>query len=446
MIGKDNALEILKKVVALSDGDETDALLTAKQSALTRFANSIIHQNVSTTESSISVRVAKGKRIGVASTDRLHDEESLENLVKKASRIADFQEENPNYMGMPGPASYEEVESFCAATASFTPLQRADGVKVLVDTCKKHDIDASGSFKTESHELAIANSKGVAAYFPSTSAELTTVVMRDGSSGYASANSNHVAEIDVKGLADEAVNVCLRNREHVEIEPGKYDVVLNHYAAADLISIMCVLEFGALSMQEGRSFMAEKKGQKMFSELLTVWDDGCDPSGLPLPFDFEGVPKQKVVLIENGVAKNVVYDTATAGKDGRKSTGHGLPPGNTWGPIPVNMFMKPGSDSLNGLISKVQNGLYVTRFHYINPYLDIKKAVFTGMTRDGTFLIKDGKIAKAVKNLRFTMSMVDAFSRLDGLTSDTKVVGGWVGMSVPGVLIRSFNFSGTTQF
>ncbi|RLC47596.1 MAG: TldD/PmbA family protein [Candidatus Coatesbacteria bacterium] len=446
MIGKERAFEILEKVVGMSDGDETDVMLTSRQRALTRFANSIIHQNVSTLTSDISIRVVKGKRVGVASTDRIHDDESLRNLVKTASTIAEFQQENPNYMGLPGPAPYQEVDAFCEATAAYSPSQRAEAVKTIVDICTKASIIASGSFKTESGEIAIANSKGVAAYFPSTGAEVTTVVMKDGQSGYASASANHVAEIDVRRMAEEAADTCLRNVNQVEIEPGKYDVVLHPYAVGNLISILCALEFGALAKQEGRSFMSEKMGQKMFSDSLTVWDDGLDPSGMPLPFDFEGVPKQKVVLIENGVAKNVVYDTATARREGRESTGHALPPGNTFGPVPINVFMKPGTESLDGLVSKVSRGLYVTRFHYINPFIDLKNAVFTGMTRDGTFLIEDGKMTRAVKNLRFTMSMIDAFNSLDGLTKETVFTGDWAGVRVPGVLIRGFNFSGKTQF
>ena len=446
MNGKEKSLEILQEVISLSDGDETDAMLTSRQSSLTRFANSIIHQNVSQSSSDINIRIVKGKRIGVASTDRLHDEDSLKNLVKTASMIADFQEENPSYRGMPDPAPIHDVNAFCEATAAYSPSQRADAVKTLVDICAKDSIIASGSLKTEAGELAVANSNGVAAYFPHTVAELSTVVMKGDQCGYAAVSSNHVADIDIRAIAEEAADVCRRNVNQCAVEAGKYDVVLHPYAVADLIAMMCALEFGALSMQEGRSFMSEKMGQKLFSDSLTVWDDGLDASGMPLPFDFEGVPKQKIVLIEDGVAKNVAYDTATARKEGKESTGHALPAGNTWGPVPINMFMKPGSDTLDGLVSKIKNGLYVTRFHYINPFLDMKKAVFTGMTRDGTFMIEDGKITKAVKNLRFTMSMIEAFNSLDGLTQETMFVGGWFGMRVPGALIRGFNFSGKTQF
>ncbi|MBN1593630.1 MAG: TldD/PmbA family protein [Candidatus Coatesbacteria bacterium] len=446
MIGKERALEILQKVIAMSDGDETDAMLSTKQSSLTRFANSTIHQNVSQTASDINIRIVKGKRIGVASTDRINDEESLKKLVKKASTIADFQEENPNYLGMPDPSPVKEIDSFCQATAAYSPSQRAEAVRTLVKVCDKDSIIASGSFKTESNEIAIANSKGIAAYHPTTSAEITTVVMKGEQCGYAAASSNHVSDINIQAIAEEATDLCRRNVNQIEVEPGKYDVVLHPYAVADLISITCALEFGALAMQEGRSFMSEKMGQKVFSDSLTVWDDGLDVSGMPMPFDFEGYPKQKVVLIENGVAKNVVYDTATARKAGKPLTGHALPPGSTWGPIPINVFMKPGSETLDSLTSKIKKGLYVTRFHYINPFLDIKRAVFTGMTRDGTFLIEDGKMTKAVKNLRFTMSMIDAFSHLDGLTQQSMFVGGWFGVRVPGALIRGFNFSGKTQF
>jgi len=180
MIGKERALEILGRVISKSDGDETDALLLAKNSALTRFSNSVIHQNVSTTETTISVRVVKGKRIGVASTDRLQEEESLSELVKRASEIADLQRENPNFFGLPRPNGHQQVDAFCEATAEYSPAQRAEAVKTVVEVCKKDKISASGSFSTSSEEIAIVNSHGVAAYFPSTSAQIVTVVMRNG--------------------------------------------------------------------------------------------------------------------------------------------------------------------------------------------------------------------------------------------------------------------------
>jgi len=209
------------------------------------------------------------------------------------------------------------------------------------------------------------------------------------------------------------------------------------------------LGLGALSVQEGRSFMSGRFGEKITGENITIWDDGHDPRGLALPFDFEGVPKRRVMLIENGVAKGVVYDSFTAGREkGQASTGHSQPAPNTMGPIPVNLFMAPGQATKEEMLASTERGIWVTRFHYTNPVHPVK-TVLTGMTRDGTFLIEDGHITRPLKNLRFTQSILDAFGQADMLGSELALVkSGWGNLAVcaPAAKIRGFEFTGTTEF
>jgi predicted Zn-dependent protease len=207
------------------------------------------------------------------------------------------------------------------------------------------------------------------------------------------------------------------------------------------------LGFGALAVQEGRSFMGRRFGEQITGDNITIWDDGHDARGLMLPFDFEGVPKQRVTFVENGVARGVAYDSFTAGREeGKTSTGHSLPAPNAFGPMPVNLFMGPGKASKEQMLASTDRGIWVTRFHYTNPVHPLR-TVLTGMTRDGTFLIEDGQIARPLQNLRFTQSILEAFSRAEMLGSELKLVkAGWGAACVPAAKILDFGFTGTTEF
>ena len=192
--------------------------------------------------------------------------------------------------------------------------------------------------------------------------------------------------------------------------------------------------------------MAGKFGKRIVGKNISIWDDGFDSRGLPMPFDFEGVPKQRVDIIQSGVAKEVVYDSHTANREGKHSTGHALPAPNTFGPIPLNLFMAPGDSSKEEMLSSTSHGLWVTRFHYVNVVHPLK-AVLTGMTRDGTFWIENGEIAYPVKNLRFTQGILEALSRVEQISKRLTLQKTWFGGTVaPALKIESFNFTGATEF
>jgi predicted Zn-dependent protease len=230
------------------------------------------------------------------------------------------------------------------------------------------------------------------------------------------------------------------------LKAGEYTVILEDHAVATLLTYLSYLGFGALPMQEKRSFMAGQLGKKITGSNVSIWDDGLDASGLPVPFDFEGMPKRRVNLITNGVAEAVVYDTYTASREGKESTGHALPAPNTYGPLPGNLFMQSGEHSKAEMLASVDRGLWVTRFHYVNPVHPLK-TVLTGMTRDGTFLIEDGAIAGGVKNLRFTQNVLEAFARVRMISLDSRLGRSFFGgIRVPSVLIDGFAFTGVTEF
>jgi len=436
--------ELIKSILNYSCADQTEVLYSGGDTALTRFANNYIHQNVAERDASVSIRVVIGKRIGTASTNKL-EEASVKLAVDKAIEIAQTQPENPQFVSLPEASSYTNINTYVPSTAEFTPIQRAQAVKIIVDEAQKKGVIASGAYSTSSNDLLIANSLGLWAEQKQTLAELNLVVTGDnGASGYANVITRDVADIDPLALVQEALEKCLKSIDPISIEPGDYAVILEPYAVGTLLSFLGYIGFGALSVQEDRSFMCGKMGQKITGDNITIWDDALDLSGLPTPFDYEGVPKEKVMLIENGIAKGVVYDSYTAVVEGKKSTGHGLPAPNSFGPVPLNMLMKEGNSSIDEMIAKTQKGVYVTRFHYTNV-VEPMTTTITGLTRDGTFLIENGKIKGAVKNLRFTNSILDALSQVSLISKETKLVEGFGGSRVPAIKVESFTFSGTTD-
>lgn len=447
MLGEEELREITAKVLSLSQADQTEVLVFSDDSQLTRFANSYIHQNVAERNIHVRVRAVVGKRIGVASTNDL-SEESLKKVAETALEMASLQLENPDFVSLPEPTPIPEVRAFSEATAGFTPEARAQAVGGICRRAVENDLVASGAFSTSVQEIAVANSLGVFAYFPTTLADLSTVIMSDDSSGYGASVAWNVEQIDAEAVGAEAVDKALRGHNPREVEPGRYTVILEEYATEDILEMLSYVGLGALAVQEGRSFMCDRFGEQIVGSAISLWDDGLDPTGLPLPFDFEGVTKRRVSLIENGVAMNVVYDSYTAGKEGKASTGHGLPAPNTFGPIPVNMFMAPGQASLEEMITSTEQGILVTRFWYTRP-VHPKLAIITGMTRDGTFLVEKGEVTYPVKNLRFTQSYLDALSSVEMVGRTTKLVHSGFelnGNHVPALKLGDFEFTGVTEF
>jgi len=437
--------DIIKLIMDYSPADQTEVLYSGGNSALTRFANNYIHQNVAESDSSVSIRVVAGKRTGSTSTNKL-DEFSVKRAVDKAVEIARIQPENPKFVSLPTPSIYEKIDTYVSHTAAYTPQDRAKGIAQIIDRAQSKGVIASGAFSTSETELIIANSSGVWAEQKMTLAELNLVVTGEKeASGYANRITRDVAEIDFEAVAFEAIDKCVNSLNPISVEPGDYTVILEPYAVGTLVAFLGYLGFGALAVQEGRSFMCGKSGQKITGENITIWDDGLNRRGMTMPFDFEGVPKKKVMLIENGIAKDLVYDSYSAGIEGKSSTGHGLPAPNSDGPIPLNLFLKEGDSSLAEMIASTRRGIYVTRFHYTNV-LEPISTTLTGLTRDGTFLIEDGKIKAAVKNLRYTNSILKALSDVSLISKETRLVEGFYGGNlVPALKIDNFTFSGTTE-
>ena len=423
---------------------ECEALVMAEDSALTRFANSQIHQNVAETNVTINLRFVVGRRVGVASSGRT-DDEGIRRLAANAAAIARVVEELADWGGLPDPTPIEDVPAgHSDGTAGASPEFRADGVRAVIDAADAAGVTAYGSFSTGTETTAVANSKGVRAAATRTVAQLLTVSMGpNGGTGYAEQAAVDATAIDAAAIGREASEKARATANAVAIDAGDYPVVLEEYAVVDLLDMLGYLGFSALAVQEERSFV--EIGKRIGSDQVSVIDDGRDPAGLPMGFDYEGVAKQRVTLLEAGICRGVVYDAQTAARDGGTSTGHGLPAPNPYGPFPLNQVMAAGTASRDDLVGALDRGLLVTRFHYTNP-VHPKLAIVTGMTRDGTFLVEGGRILGPVKNLRFTQSYLDAMAGTVAVASERKTLKGFLGgVVVPALRLESWSFTGTTE-
>jgi PmbA protein len=456
MYGRDQALELLRTVLALVPADEAEATLLFEDQALTRFANSTIHQNVAQRNTRLAVRAVVDGGVGLAHTNRL-DADGQRWVAEQAAAIARLQPSDPDFPGLPAAGPPREAETYSEATANATPAQRADAVRIIVDAAVRFGFTATGAYSTEVSEVAIVNSAGVAAHAPLTTASLRTVIDANPPqgvgflTGYADALSRDVSQIEPHAVAERAVRKCAHNRDPQPLPPGPYVTVLEEIAVADLLRFLALWGLSAEAVQEGRSFAVDKMDQKVCGANFTLWDDAADSRGLAMPFDWEGIPAQRLSLIEEGILRGLAYDSRSAAKEGRTSTGHapfriaGFGSGR---PAPTHLFVAPGDCPRDDLIAGVERGVLVTRFHYTHCP-DPQKVVATGTTRDGTFLIDGGRIAGALRNLRFTHSVLDAFSNIEALSDAPELHRDWWSSAahyVPALRFRDFQFTGGTEF
>ncbi len=446
MLGQTQTEDLLKRALRFSQAEETQVIITAHDSSLTRFANNVIHQNVAETNVSVTIRAAVGKRSGTASTNNL-DDGALGQAAERALANAHQQPEDPDFPGLADPQPIEPAPAFDDATAGFSPRDRAQGVSVVCALAADRKFSAAGAFRTSAIEIGIANSRGVLAYHAGSAADLQTVVTGEDGTGWAQASSWKAHEIDAEAVGREAVEKAVRAQRPRAIEPGEYTIVVDPYATEDLLGMLNFTGMSAQAVQEGRSWMNERIGQQVMSPLTSIWDDGHDLSGSPLPFDFEGVPKRRVQIVDRGVIGGPVYDRLTAKKDGRETTGHATPPNMRFvsGPLALNLFMAPGDSSVEEMIRSTEKGLYITRFWYTRP-VHPRDCIVTGMTRDGLTLIEKGELTYPVKNLRFTQSYLTALAAVQAVSRQQRtLIDEFGGASrVPALKIGAFNFTGST--
>ncbi|MEX2237581.1 MAG: TldD/PmbA family protein [Dehalococcoidia bacterium] len=445
MLGESELRRWADVALGSSTADQTEVLLFSEHEALTRFANNYIHQNVEETNVSIRVRVVLGKKIGVATSNDISDG-ALKALVERATNLARHQVENEDFRSLPKSERAPKVDAFVESTARCGPEERAGVVGQICQASRDAGLIAAGAFKTTAGEVAIANSLGTWQYSQETLADINTVIMGKTGSGYAGRVSMDVADIDGDVIGREAVDKAQMAQEPRALEPGTYEVILQDYAVSDLLDFFAYLSFGGLAYQEKRTFMAGRLGEKVMGENVSIWDDGLSGETPPSAFDFEGVVKQRVDFIDRGIAEGVVWDSYTAGKEkDQASTGHGLPAGSTFGPVPMNMVMAAGDSSLHEMIRNTKRGIWVTRFWYTRPVHPLN-VIVTGMTRDGTFLVEDGQVKHPVRNLRFTQGYVEALNHVEAISRERSLQKAIIGQSlVPSLKIGKWEFTGQTE-
>lgn len=443
MISPNEARELARRAVELTAADEAEALVASELSSLTRFANNRISQNVTEDNTAVSVRAVLGKRIGVASTNRI-DDASLAECCEAAVAAAAIAPEDPQFPGLPSPRPPQQLDRASMSTSAYDAMKRAEAVRSIVAPSLEQGLTAAGTVATAEHVIAIANSRGVSSAMATSGLRSTVLAMGESGSGWASFTAQDADDYDPAALGAEAADIAVRSADPGDLEPGDYTVVLAPECVADLMDFLSYVGFSARAFAEGRSFLTDKLGEKLMSDNVTIVDDALAPWAMGLTFDYEGVAKQATPLIENGVAIQPVTDSYWAAVLERENTGHGLPAPNSFGPLPLNISMAAGDATLEELIGSVKRGVYVTRFHYVNVE-DPVPATLTGMTRDGTFMIENGQLARPLKNLRFTQSAVEALAHCEGITRNRRFVGTEEGASyVPGILCSKFAFTGQT--
>lgn len=444
MVGEKRFKAFAETVFKNSDADQTEVLFNFTKRNLTRYSKNEIHQNMDYEQLSASVRVIYGKKIGVAHSN-IADEKDLLKTLDTAKKIAGFQKEDKDFISLPNSKEIQKIEAVHIKTKDIGPEEKANVVAKVAEVAEKEGMETFGAFETVYGEQVVANSLGVWAYHPYTEAQLSVLMQAEDSSGFVTGMDKNVENIDAEKIAKEAAEKAKMSKNPVDLEPGKYDVILEPAAVSDMLGYMAYQAFGAKAYHEGRSFLSEKMDKKILGENVNIKDNSFHKYTIPMPFDFEGVPREELELISEGILKNIVYDTREAGKQGKKSTGHALQAPSQLGAIPLHLELLPGEYSVEDMVKSIKKGVYVTRFHYVNAHHH-KLLNITGMTRDGTLLIENGKITKGIKNMRFTQSIPEAFNNIEMIGKDQKLVENIGYIVTPAIKVKNFHFTSKTEF
>jgi PmbA protein len=433
-------LELFDKSLKKSGADQTELVCEKEEFYLTRFAESLIHQNIGRIDHTLWCRAIVGKKIGVATTNIL-SQESIDNLINTAIEICSQQNEDPQFDSLIVSPKAPKTEGFFKSTADCSPLARAQAVKTIAGIASKDNLQTSGMFQTSQTELIVANSLGTRQQGKVTEAKLSVTLSDNaGRAGFGQAYSRDESEIDFAGVAQRAVQKASRPTQSVSLEPGTYTVILEPEAVADFLLFLGFLGFGGKGLATHRSFMANKIGSQIMSENITITEDPFHPVMKYMSFDYEGAPRKKVVIVDKGIAKDVVYNSYYAKQNNTESTGNALTPDNTFGPYPKAMVMESGDKSLEEMIASTEKGIFITHFWYLN-FVNPMKTTVTGTTRDGTFLIENGKVTSPATDMRTSQSMLEAFNNVELLSKTRRLVPKYgVLMYVPAVKISNFNF------
>ena len=436
ILTKDEAQALLKKVLSYSKADECEVNLNGSDGGNIRYARNAVSTSGFVSQTQLVVSSAFGKKLGVATINEF-DDASLEKVVRRSEELAQLAPENPEYVSILGPQKYAEPVTFVPATAAMTPKMRTDAVATSLQVSKDAKAVAAGFMEDNASYAAMMNSKGLFAYNTSTNVNFSiTVRTEDGKgSGYATRGYNDIRKLDTKAATQIAADKALKSVTAKAIEPGKYTVILEPAAAAVLLERI-FFGLDARQADEGRSFLSKpggktKLGEKLVDERVTIYSDPLNPELPTSTWNGDGRPQEKITWIDKGVIKNFSYSRYWAEKKGVKAV-----------PGPDGAIMEGGTKSLEDLIKGTKKGILVTRLWYIRD-VDPQTLLLTGLTRDGTFYIENGKIQYPIKNFRFNESPIIMLNNLEELGKPERTVSveSNANYLLPPMKIRDFTFS-----
>jgi PmbA protein len=460
MLTQEKAGDIFDRVKNLSTADEVEVFLSGGKFSLSRFANNTIHQNVAEENHTLSVRTAFGGRTARASTNKF-DDESLRRVVEASENLAKVQHSDPELLPMPdareAAAGVASRSRHFAETAAITPELRAEGVKRIVGVADQHKLTTAGTYSSNEWAEGIFNSRGLKKWHEQTSAEISITMIADDSSGWQKANSPDAANLNPLALAEIAAKKALDSAHPKEISAGKYTVILEPSAVLDIVGFM-FWDYSGTAILDQRSFLTGRIGEKIFGDNITIWDDVNHPLQTGSPFDGEGMARHKMPLVEKGEVNRVAYARATAARMKRseykdkvgpiEATGHGFLLPNEIGEMPANIVFTSSQNpqTLEQMIASTERGVLVTRLWYIREVEPYEK-ILTGMTRDGTFYVENGRVKHGVRNFRFNESLIHMLSNVDAMSLPVRACGEEsMDMVVPAMKISEFNFTEVTRF
>ncbi|PSR55866.1 peptidase C69 [Adhaeribacter arboris] len=436
ILSKVEAESLCKKILSYSKAETCEINILGEERGNLRYARNTVSTSGSLVNKNIAVQSSFGKRVGTATIDEF-DEASLEKVVRRSEELARLSPESPEFVPPLTPQEYLESRGFVEATANASPATRAEAVAQSLELVRAQNLTAAGYLENYKGYTALMNSKGLFAYYPSTNVDFSlTVRTADGKgSGYATKGYNDIQKLDTAAASRVAIQKAQGSVNAKAIEPGKYTVILEPTAAAVLLENL-FFNLDARSADEGRSFLSKpggktKLGEKLVDERIHIYSDPQHPELPTSPWAGDGRKQEKINWIEKGVIKNLTYSRYWAEKQGVKAV-----------PPPKGFIMEGGNASLEDLIKGTDKGILVTRLWYIRT-VDPQTLLLTGLTRDGTFYIENGKIAFPVKNFRFNESPVIMLNNLEAMGKPERTVSGesFQNYMIPPLKIRDFTFT-----
>ncbi|HEY9732278.1 MAG TPA: TldD/PmbA family protein [Drouetiella sp.] len=452
MISESESKRIIDLAIAHAGkrADGVEVKVTSSNFATSRFANNSMTQNQAPEHVTVSVRVISGQRQLRLSTDNISDS-GIEHLVDNAITAVKLLPEDSTVLPLPDlclTKTHDRGTAFNRydrGTGEMSADERSNSVNAMIDVAKKQSLSCAGTYGAGGDSIAIGNSNGMFHYHNESGCECSVTVVAPNSSGWAKVHDPRSMQVDARSLAQSAAKNAVLSADPRDVPPGRYTVILPPSAVVDLLGYLWG-DFSATSHIDKLSSLLGKVGQKVFGENINIKDDVFHSMQSGAPFDGEGLPRTVVTLVENGVVKNLVYGRKSAAKMHANPTGHGVSEPSPEGEFPVNLVMTGGAESLDDMVKSTERGILLSRVWYVR-LVDPTTILLTGMTRDGTFLVENGKISYGIKNLRFNVSVIDMLNNVLALGPSVRAAGeDSFPAVVPAMKVANFNFSSSTKF